>query len=155
MILTTAKSRTLRQEVTSTRSDCILLAFLSFYLSSRPSRSWKRNGSCGRRDLQQTPRRLCLVALGRSALWSPEVYEEPVVEYCTRCRGPIKYDCCTQTWDLWVKPSTVVLEHRQIVGSGLLSSLGNSGALQAWWIWLELLHWHQIKAAENKRVPGS
>lgn len=30
-------------------------------------------------DLEQTPRRLRLVALGRLALWSRKVYEEPVV----------------------------------------------------------------------------
>lgn len=137
-------------EVTLRRRDCILLSGLSLYLSLRLRLCWKWNSSCGWGDLEQTPRRLRLVALGRSALWSRKVYEEPVVKYYTRCWGPVKYDCCTQTWDLWVKPSTVVLEHRHIVGSSPLSSSGRSGVPRALSVWLKLLHWRQINAAKDK-----
>lgn len=146
---TTNRCSTVCREVPLKRRDCILLSCLSLYLSLRLSLSWKWNSLCGWRDLEQTPRRLRLVALGRSALWSRKVYEEPVVKCCTHCWGPIKYDCCTQTWDLWVKPPTVVLQHRRTVGSGLLSSPGRSGVPQALQIRLKLLHWRQISAAKD------
>lgn len=60
-------------------------ALVSLYHSLSLSLGWKWNSWCGWRDLEQTPRRLRLVALGRSALWSRKLYGEPVVKYCPRC----------------------------------------------------------------------
>lgn len=79
MILTTGVRSTLCRGVALKRRECILLSGLLLYLSLRLSLCWKWNSLCGWRDLEQTPRRLRLVALGRSALWSRKVYEEPVV----------------------------------------------------------------------------
>lgn len=75
-----------------------LIFFTLTKLSSSQSQSWKRRGACGWGDLEQTPRRLCLAALGRSTLLSLRVYGGPVVKYCTHQLGPIKYACFTKTW---------------------------------------------------------
>lgn len=75
------------------------LNFVSFCLCL----SWKRSGPCGWRGLEQTPRRLCLAALGRSTLLSLRVYEGPIVKYCTHHWDSIKCVCCTKICGFWVK----------------------------------------------------
>lgn len=61
------------------------------------SQSWIRSELCGWRDLEQTPGRLCLAALGRTTLLSLRVCEGPTVEFCTHHWGSIKYACCSVT----------------------------------------------------------